>query len=82
MAFHRLCLSVGRCNEVSERERGCPVAVGEQAELSLGSLDLGEAAILAVWTSARPLWRNPTGSRLNFCRFGISPSTSGRREIP
>ena len=71
-------LSVSSCNELSDGELGRPVDAYEQVTLALGGLHLGDVDV-----NRRSAQRkNPMGCRLNFWRLGLSPSTSGKREMP
>jgi len=77
-------LSVNRCNALSDGELGCPVDADEQVELALGGLHLGNIDV-ERGTCPPPVrgpCRAPIGYRLNFWRLGLSPSISGRREMP
>lgn len=63
-------LSVSCRNELGNGELGSAVDADEEKELAFGRLHFGNVDV-----------KEPDG-RLNFCRWGLSPATSGRREKP
>ncbi len=64
-------LSVSRCNELSDREFGRSVIAHREIKLTFNRPHLGNVDM-----------EEPDEERLDSWPLGLSPSTSGRRELP
>jgi hypothetical protein len=67
----RLFVTVVFTYELGDGKLTCSVHTNKEIELALHRLNLGEFDM-----------KEADGECLNCCRFGLSPSTSGKRDMP
>ena len=64
-------LAIRLFHELGDGKPAAPINAHKEVELALRRVNLGDVDM-----------KKPIGYRLKRCRFGLSPSTSGKREMP